>query len=502
MLQRLSLVRISWWRKQQQHQQLLQQRRQLAAEAPGVLEEGQPPQAAATTPLPAPAEAGAAPQLRRQLATLQDDWGAWSAVVAEQGSAFSASDLVDCVVRLRIEAARSSQLLRPASPHQAGQQRGGQQQQQGGHQQEGQVQGDQQQQLLRQLWQQVVQLALAPGMAEQLRPWQWSQLLYAAVKLARTRADPALLAAAAQRMPPAMHAMHGAALANSVWAYAAAAADPGEAWLAAWTAAAAAHLPSLNAHQLASCLWAVGALGYRAPPAFLQRLLTCASVAMGRLGPSELTNALWALSRLRYLPSRRWLLRWSWFASAAMARDALAPHHLAGQLASLALLRKQPHPRWRKAWRGSVRRQLGRFTGRQVCLCLCAAGKLRWALGEHWVLLLAGRLGEVLPQCSTSDLAAALWALPRVAYPSPRRAGVALAPLLQRAVGQLEPQLGRCSPAQLTQLAVGLAALGHDPGVHWLKLHENACSAQVAGFSPENRERLRNSYLRIWGVHR
>eukprot|EP00877_Chromochloris_zofingiensis_P010375 jgi/Chrzof1/5591/Cz16g08120.t1 len=345
-------------------------------------------------------------------------------------------------------------------------------------------------------WTQLVSLTMQQ--ASSIQPRQWSHICYTCAKLQRR--EEALLHTALSHTCHHIPSLHGASLANIIWSYAALGIDPDQDWLSCFCAASLGKLQSLNPHQQATILWSLGKLGYRAPSEYIQQLLAGLKASYTLLEPSELTNIVWALAKLGYRPSKTWLR--SYFTHTTKQLKRLSHHRLACVLCSFAVLRVQPGSAWQSAFRQAMRSQLQLFTHRHITVVMHAFAKLRMPLAVYWLDMLSSRLEQQLSQCSCADLAAAVWSLPILAFPTaptwaekPQNSE-----LLKRLVTLSGPLLARCTPAQLTQLVTGFAALEYYPGVHWLKVHENACAAQHTQFGRSNREKIRVSYLRIWDI--
>jgi hypothetical protein len=224
--------------------------------------------------------------------------------------------------------------------------------------------------------------------------------------------------------------------------------------------------------------------------------------------------------------------------------------HLACIAGSLGLLRLNPRSgHWLRSFRCCVVQQLPRMRGAHVATILCGLAKRRSSQPPHWVWLLVARQLQLLvaqrqqqqqqqlvlqqqqrtglpletaaeqdtaaaaaaanyhtasqqqqQQLQPADIAATVWALPWVLYPTAVlwKANEAHSAALKALAAASLPLLPSCSTAELVQLAVGFAGLQFYPGAHWLKVHENAVAARYSGMSAANRARLRAAVKVMW----
>jgi hypothetical protein len=346
-------------------------------------------------------------------------------------------------------------------------------------------------------WQQLVEQALS--LSAQLQPNQWSQILYVCAKVGRN--EPDLVQTALYFLQPSLHLLSPMGLTNSLWAIAVLSARPSADLLSSYCAAATQNVLNLNPHQAATLLWSLGKLQYRPPIELLRSLLSCLKRSYAQLSNTELSNIAWALGRLKFRPNRRWMK--SYYYHTQPLLPTLNPHQLACTLASLASVEVTPPNSWTMALLQSLKQQLPAAALRQLATILCALAKRRLLLSPFWLHQLLQHVQQQLlahgapTPAAAKDIAALVWSLPYLANPTGPQLGLQHRRLLQQLAAAVLPHLGRLEPGVLVQLVVGFMGLRFNPGVHWMKVHENACAARQAELTPKNKERLRRAYLAI-----
>ena len=346
-------------------------------------------------------------------------------------------------------------------------------------------------------WQCLVDQAMV--LSEQLQPNQWSQIIYVCAKVGKP--EPVLVQTALYHLHPSIHLLSPMGLTNSLWSIAVLSAKPSATLLSSYCAVATQNFSMLNPHQTATLLWSLGKLQYRPPIDLLRTLLSSLKKSYAMLSNTELSNIAWALGRLKFRPSKRWLR--NYYHHTKPRLKTLNPHQLACTLASLVSIEVTPPNSWTISLLRSLQRQLPATALTQLSTILCALAKRRLVLSSYWVHHLLQHVQQQLlvhgapTPAVAKDIAALVWSLPYLANPNGPQLGLNYRPLLQQLAAAVLPHLGRVGPGVLVQLVVGFAGLGFNPGVHWMKVHENACAARQAEMNPRNRERLRRAYLAI-----
>jgi hypothetical protein len=338
--------------------------------------------------------------------------------------------------------------------------------------------------LTEQQWSSMVEAALEQQQV--LVPNQWAHLAYTCAKLRRPESQ--LLGAALHYTEPQLEQLSPAGAANLLWAVAVLQLRPRAAYLAMFCDIASSKVDSMNPHQLSTFLWALGRMRYQPSLDVLKTLLSCMQQRMGGLGPSEFTNISWALGRLQYRPSKAWLT--TFYSSSRPLLASSNIHHLASVLAGLAGIRSTPPGYWMAAYLAAVRQQLHTAAPRQVGIVLCALAKRRVLLSPFMVDQLLEQFCHQLKHATSADVAAVIWALPLLAFPHSRELGQRQQQRLLQLASHVLPHMGALTCGQLVQLLSGYARLRVSPGVHWLKVHENACAAQAGCFQGSNKQRL------------
>lgn len=412
-----------------------------------------------------------------------------------------------------------------------------------------------------QRWQQLVQSV--QHLLPHLQPHQGSLIAYAAAKLGRPFAPQLLSTLLQQQLQQRqLQLLPAAGLTNMLWAVAVVSHSPSPHWMASFYAACSSRaLAAFNHHQLTSILWCLGRLTERPPAEWLQLLLAALRPGLPLLSPSELANTLWGLAQLGYRPSKAWAK--DWFMASNRIFGYCTPDHLACIAGSLGLLRLDPRSgHWLRQYRSELVRRLPAMRAAHVATVMCGLAKRCSSQPPHWVWLLVARqlqlldeqrqrqqrtiaaaagadadsaaaprqmqLDEPLPQqqaaeaianhsgsstskegwlssqCRTfirsADIAATVWALPRLLYPTAAawKSQPANAAQLKALAAASLPLLSACSAGELVQLAVGFAGLRFYPGAHWLKVHENAVAVQYRQLSAANKMRLRAAVRIMW----
>lgn len=201
----------------------------------------------------------------------------------------------------------------------------------------------------------------------------------------------------------------------------------GEAWLAAWYAAATAQLQSASARDVANSMWALARIGASPPPALLAGLLAAARRS-ARINTQDLANIFWALGAL----------------GSADAGGARAPSPDEGEEASScsscdASMQPQASARGRMQ-QASVPRQ-SRAAPAQAAALLSVAGHM---------------LGAFKPQ----ELSSIAWGCAAAGWHPGEHFVHGVADAAQRQWLSLSPQ-------QLGNLAFALARLHHVPQPAW-----------------------------------
>jgi hypothetical protein len=276
-------------------------------------------------------------------------------------------------------------------------------------------------------------------------------------------------------------------------------------------------LSGINKHQAVQLLWAAGRLKARPPVGWLQGLLSSLLPHLHTLSATELSSAIWGLARIGFRPDQQWLK--AWFHASRLSLPHSSPDSIACQVASLAVLRvtlsssssSSSSSSWLVALRRAVAAQLHVMRPHHIASILCGLAKRRAPTPPHLLRLLLTQQLRLLQQPGNSnassgssrDVAATVWALPLLLYPTAVSWAAERdnAVLLKQLAAASLPLLPRCSVGELVQLVVGFARLGFYPGAHWLKLHENAVAQHRLGLTDVNRLRLQAARMQLWRDH-
>lgn len=332
-------------------------------------------------------------------------------------------------------------------------------------------------------------------------------------------------------------------------------------WLQQLLAALRPHLQELQPSELASVLWGLAQLGYRPSKGWAKEWFSASSAVLHRQagtaaadedavagghhaqGSTSQPGSRQQLQQRGQQPQPQGL--------------GFSSDHLACIAGSLGLLRLDPRSgHWLRSFRRCIVQQLPRMRGAHVATVLCGLAKRRSSQPPHWVWLVVARQLQLLQgqqqqqqrtglpasaaaaavrevqtaaeeaegaegaagqgtvefRATTAatqqqqlllqpaDIAATVWALPRLLYPTAAlwKTSPAHSATLKALAAASLPLLPSCSAGELVQLAVGFAGLRFYPGAHWLKVHENAVAARYSSMSPANRQRLRAAVRVMW----
>jgi hypothetical protein len=316
-------------------------------------------------------------------------------------------------------------------------------------------------------------------------------------------------------------------------------------WLQELLAALRPHLQDLAPSELSNVLWGLAQLGYRPRKGWAKEWFMASSRFLNSQGARAAATAANAdaagavqdsvdagsQSREKQQQQQRDEL--------PQQGPTFSADHLACIAGSLGLLRLNPRSgHWLRSFRRAVVQQLPRMRGAHVATILCGLAKRRSSQPPHWVWLLVARQLQLLvaqrqqqqqrtglsletageqdtaaaaaaaadhhtacqQQLQPADIAATVWALPWLLYPTAVlwKGNEAHSAALKALAAASLPLLPSCSAAELVQLAVGFAGLRFYPGAHWLKVHENAVAAWYSGMTAANRARLRAAVKVMW----
>jgi hypothetical protein len=338
-------------------------------------------------------------------------------------------------------------------------------------------------------------------------------------------------------------------LCSLVWSLGCLQERPPAEWLQQLLAALRPQLQKLQPSELTNVLWGLAQLGYRPSKGWAKEWFSASSRVMDNQDDIAVATAAAAAdaagalqdsvdakpqssSRVQQHRAHQRQQQQQREESSSQG-PTFSTDHLACIAGSLGLLRLDPRSgHWLKSFRHCVLQQLPRMRGAHVATILCGLAKRRSSQPPHWVWLLVARQLQLLQalqqrtgppmaaqhstpaaaanystaywqqqqQLQPADIAATVWALPRVLYPTAVlwKTNAAHSAALKALAAASLPLLPSCSAAELVQLAVGFAGLRFYPGAHWLKVHENAMAARYSGLSPANRARLRAAVRVMW----
>ncbi len=211
---------------------------------------------------------------------------------------------------------------------------------------------------------------------------------------------------------------------------------------------------------------------------------------------TQLVNIAWALAEIGYLPAASWMQQYS--AAAARQLPKFKPHLLSTLLASLLKLQYMPTPVLLSAVRQQAIDVLPAFRPTPLSVLLWSMAKMNARASPYWLDLVAEQMQMQLRRSSTREVAAMVWALPRLAYPAAMQFGGKHGRLLRDVARLTELQLDGCSVGELVQLVEGFSRMGFYPGVGWIASHETACAALGPRLGKENRAKVKRAYVAIW----
>lgn len=273
---------------------------------------------------------------------------------------------------------------------------------------------------------------------------------------------------------------------------------PPAAWLdavyarLAGTLAASADAPSrhaCSAQDVSNLLWAAAKLRRPPPAEFMTAACDAAQQRFGDMSGQQLANCLWALATLRWRPTDDWVRAYT-RAVLKKAGEQLAARQSAsdeydgftndepcawassGDAAAAAQGADDPRsPR--------PRRPTPQLTAQHLSNILWALARCGVRCSPRWLGLMADALAVALDDSLfvPQHVANAVWALPQLVAPELHRLlGASVAgPLARLEVLSLQ-HMEAFRPAELAQLAIGFADIGHTPSPRWLAAHGQAAA--------------------------